>query len=142
IIGPEGLGAGIGDRVATKVHSRIRGLVHMGLGAVRSGELNVVAGVDQCHYRNDSFVEIIAGGAPTTALDFNPGGIGSNYKHLSLTHRTNLLYVLDVPSQAASHRRARVGCQLELSRDELDRAGQHRRRHTYSKWRSKTRKEM
>src|SRR6516162_1530393 len=73
------------------MHSRVGGFVHMRLGTVWSDELNVVAGADQRHYRDDSFVEIIARWPPTAALDFNPGGIGSNHKHRPLPHSLSLL---------------------------------------------------
>src|SRR5262249_6665389 len=79
----------VGRLVTAEVLSRIRGLVDVWLRTVRGGEYDVVTRFDQCHGGHDGFVQVLAGRPRAATSDLDPGGIGTDHKHLSLAHNSS-----------------------------------------------------
>src|SRR5262245_46769825 len=72
---------------------RIRHWIDMRLRAVRRREGDVVTGIDQCHYRNDQLVEILAGGCGSAPLHLDPGRVGADDEHCCLRHNSSFAVV-------------------------------------------------
>src|SRR5262249_17088334 len=79
----------VGCFITAEMLWRIRHRVDMRFRAVRRREDNVVTGIDQCHYRDDQLVEILAGGSGSAPLHLDPGRVGADDEHCSLRHKSS-----------------------------------------------------
>src|SRR5215471_17572075 len=100
----------VGRLVASEVLSRIRGLVDVWLRTVRRGEYDIVTRFDQCHGRHDGLVKVLAGRPRAATSDLDPGGIGTDHKHLSLAHNSSCCWLnAKTPSPESWTRRRPAG---------------------------------
>src|SRR5262245_13826408 len=101
----------VGRFITAEMLWRIRNGVDIRFRAVGRREDDVVTGVDQCHYRNDQLVEILAGGCGSAPLHLDPGCIGADDEHCFLRHKSSCCCVwwLPVHDFAASSACCAVG---------------------------------
>lgn len=86
VSGVKDLGVLIGVHVATEMRRRIRGLVDRRRRAIRRGEHDLIAGIDERHHRHDRFIDILAGSAPIATPGLDARCIRADDDDLSFTH--------------------------------------------------------
>jgi hypothetical protein len=89
VVGEEGPRAPVRRVVTREVLSGVRGFIDVWFRAVRRREDDVVAGIDECHRRHDSLVEVLPCCSSPSALHFDSRGVGTDDDDLSLGHTSS-----------------------------------------------------